>query len=664
MKVDSASNFGIQISTFTSGRYIRRMHNLDLLLTLTGGLAAALVLGYITHRIGLSPIVGYLLAGLVVGKQTPGFVADLHLAEQLAEVGVILLMFGVGLQFHIKELLAVRKVAVPGAIGQIIVATLLGMLSAKLFGWTWSAGFVYGLAISVASTVVLVRVLSDNHDLHTPTGHIAVGWLVVEDLFTVVVLVLLPALFGGEPAGVEVDAVADATAAAGQSVPLAIVFALFKIGVLVAATFVIGGRVIPWLLNHIAATRSRELFTLTTLVVALGIAVGSAKLFGVSMALGAFLAGMVVGRSDFSLRAATEALPMRDAFAVLFFVSVGMLFDPEVLIEHPWVTATTAGIVLVGKPLAAVAIVLQRGLPFRVAVSVGVALAQIGEFSFILARLGQDLHILPIVANNVLIAAAILSISLNPLYYRLIDRVDAWAERRPKLWARLQARVHQHDNAIVGPSDAHELQHHAVVIGYGPVGQTVTRLLKQSEIQLTVVELNLSTVKRLRSQGIPAIYGDAQHLETLQQAGVATAGSLILSSSGTRDSEEVIRRARSLNPDIRVLARANYLLEQSELQKVGADAVFTGEGEVALAMTEAILRELGATPEQIDRERARIRDELEGPAPSTSAIPPAIDAADSSAAAGDGEATAPQETQSDEPAAGNVEVPASREPQA
>src|SRR5262245_60086419 len=271
------------------------MHNLDLLLTLTGGLASALVLGYITHRIGLSPIVGYLLAGLVVGKSTPGFVADEHLAEQLAEVGVILLMFGVGLQFHLKELLAVRKIAVPGAIGQSLVATVLGILVALSFGWTWSAGFVYGLSISVASTVVLIRILSDNHELHTPTGHIAVGWLVVEDMLTVLMLVLLPIFFGPN---------------AGKSEPTwAIGFALIKIVALVAFVFLVGGRVIPWLLDHVAATKSRELFTLTVLAVALGIAVGAAKLFDVSMPLGAFLAGMVVGRSDFSLRAASDAMP-------------------------------------------------------------------------------------------------------------------------------------------------------------------------------------------------------------------------------------------------------------------------------------------------------------------------------------------------------------------
>src|SRR4051794_28475561 len=298
------------------------MHaNIDLILTLTGSLAAALALGYVTQRLGLSPLVGYLLAGVVVGPSTPGFVADRHLAEQLAEVGVILLMFGVGLQFHFKELLAVRRIVVPGAVVQSLAATALGAVTGWAFGWGWSAGLVYGIAVSVASTVVLIRVLADHNDLHTQTGHVAVGWLVVEDLFTVVVLVLLPALFGGEGAG---------------GLPLALLLTALKIGVLVALTFLLGGRLIPWLLGRVDETRTRELFTLTILVVALGIAVGSALLFGVSMALGAFLAGMVVGRSDFSLRAATEALPMRDAFAVLFFVSTGMLFDPRSLLQAPW----------------------------------------------------------------------------------------------------------------------------------------------------------------------------------------------------------------------------------------------------------------------------------------------------------------------------------------
>src|SRR5262252_3802472 len=329
------------------------MHHLDLLLTLTGGLAAALVCGYLTHRLGLSPIVGYLLGGIAVGPYTPGFVANEALAEQLAEIGVILLMFGVGLHFRLRELLAVRRVALPGAIAQSLVATVLGAVVARAFGWTLAASVVFGLALSVASTVVLMRVLADHRDLHTPTGHIAVGWLVVEDLFTVLVLVLLPALFGGRPAG-------------ASHIPLALGLAALKITALVAFTLLVGGRLIPWLLERVAATRSRELFTLTILVLALGIAVGSATLFGVSMALGAFLAGMVVGRSDFSLRAASEALPMRDAFAVLFFVAVGMLLNPHYVMEAPGLVAATLGVILLGKPLAALGIVLLLGYTLKV----------------------------------------------------------------------------------------------------------------------------------------------------------------------------------------------------------------------------------------------------------------------------------------------------------
>ena len=577
------------------------MHNLDLLLTLTGGLAAALLLGYLTQRAGLSPIVGYIISGLVVGPHTPGFVANHELAEQLAESGVILLMFGVGLHFHLRELLAVRRVALPGAIGQSLIATLLGALAARWFGWNWSAGVVFGLAISVASTVVLTRVLSDNRELHTPTGHIAVGWLVVEDLFTVLVLVLMPAMFG--PGG----------GAGGVTIALAL--ALVKLGILVAFTFLVGGRVIPWLLERVAATRSRELFTLTILVLALGIAVGSAKLFGASMALGAFLAGMVVGRSDFSLRAATEALPMRDAFAVLFFVSVGMLLDPWGVAEAPGALIVTVIIILVGKPLAALAIVLGLGYPVRTAFSVAVALAQIGEFSFILAGLGSQLGLLTDSAYNTIVAAAIVSIGLNPLLYRLVAPVEAWASRRPRLWRALNAFACTPGKAVTIPAAdaAGELtRHRAVIIGYGPVGCTVARLLRENGIDPTVVELNLKTVQRLREAGISAIYGDAHHRDTLSSAGIDRATGLILSAGDLQGSAEIIRLARSLNPSIRVLARSAYVQELPTLREAGADVVFSGEGEVALALTETILTALGATPEQIDRERARVRTELAG----------------------------------------------------
>lgn len=599
-------------------------HNLDLLLTLTGGLAAALVLGYITHRLGLSPIVGYLLAGVVVGPKTPGFVANHELAEQLAEIGVILLMFGVGLHFHLKDLLAVRRIAIPGALVQSVVATGLGLAAAQVFGWGASAGLVFGLAISVASTVVLTRVLADNNELHTPIGHIAVGWLVVEDLFTVVVLVLLPALFGGqEQAGT-------------GSLVSSLVLTAIKIGGLVACTFLIGDRLIPRLLGQIAATRSRELFTLTVLVVALGIAVGSAKLFGVSMALGAFLAGMIVGRSEFSLRAATDALPMRDAFAVLFFVSVGMLFDPQSLLSSPTIILVTLAIVLIGKPLAAMGIVLWLGYPVRSALAVSVALAQIGEFSFILAALGKELGILDATASNALVVASIVSISLNPLLYRWVRPCESWLMQRPRLWSWLNARVPQTVktgaavSGDVAPTDA--ASHRAVVVGYGPVGRTLTRLLRGNAIETTIVEMNLTTVRQLREEGINALYGDATHPDTLKSAGVDRAATLVLSVAGVQGGEEVIRLARELNPRIRVLVRSAYLREAATLRQAGATAVFSGEGEVALAMTESMLRELGATPDQIDRERERVRADLFGgteteaqrAVPASSAITPPL----------------------------------------
>src|SRR6476646_3262640 len=345
------------------------MHEVTLVATLAGALSAALVFGYLTHRVGLSPIAGYLVAGILVGPYTPGFVADTAAAEQLAEVGVILLMFGVGLQFHVQELLAVKWIAIPGAIAQSAAATILGALAAHAFGWSWSAGIVFGIALAVASTVVLVRVLSDHNALHSPAGHIAVGWLVVEDLFTVLVLVVLPAVAGGGER---------------PALWLMLLLTAVKVAALAAIVVLAGRRALPRLLDYVAATHSRELFTLTILALALGIAVVSAALFGVSMALGAFLAGLVVGRSEFSLRAAADALPMRDAFAVLFFVSVGMLFEPHILWTMPGLLAATCAVIFVGKPLAAIAIVLFLRYPLKVALSVSVALAQIGEFSFIL----------------------------------------------------------------------------------------------------------------------------------------------------------------------------------------------------------------------------------------------------------------------------------------
>jgi CPA2 family monovalent cation:H+ antiporter-2 len=575
------------------------MHHLDLIFTLTGGFIAALAFGYFTQRIGLSPIVGYLLAGIAVSPHTPGFVASTAMAEQLAEIGVILLMFGVGLQFHFQELLAVKRIAIPGALVQSLVATVLATVIMHALGWGWSTGIVFGLAISVASTVVLTRVLEDHGDLHTPTGHVSIGWLVMEDLFTVFVLVLLPALFG-------------ASASTPGDIALAVGWATLKIGALGALTFVIGGWAIPRVLTHIAKTGSRELFTLAVLAIALGIAVGSSVAFGVSMALGAFLAGMVVGRSEFSVRAATEALPMRDAFAVLFFVSVGMLFDWKSFIETPGLVAATMGVILIGKPLAAIFIVLLLRYPLRVALSVAIVLGQIGEFSFIVATLGRQLNILPESATHVLVAAAIGSITLNPLLYRAVGPFEKQLTRFAPGWVRwLEQRAGrgQDTKAAAQPPTSHL---RAVVVGYGPVGQTVTRLLKENKIEPTVVELNVDTVQQLLAEGAPAVYGDAARIDTLAQAGVATARALVLSASSIRDGQEIIRRSRELNPRLRVIARTAYLRELTELRAAGADLVFSGEGEVALAMTEAVLKDLGATQEQIERERRRVHDKLFG----------------------------------------------------
>ena len=566
------------------------MHSIDLILTLAGGLGAALVFGFATYRIGLSPIVGYLIAGLLVGPYTPGFVADRHMAEQLAEVGIILLMFGVGLQFHIEELVAVWRVAVPGAIAQSVVATGLGMAVAHAFGWTSTAGLVFGIGLSVASTVVLIRVLSDNRDLHTRAGHIAVGWLVVEDLLTVLVLVMMPAIYGGRTGD--------------SSVAASLGLAALKVAILTALILVGGRRVVPWLLTRIAATRSRELFTLTVLALALGISVASAQFFGVSMALGAFLAGLVVGRSEFSVRAASEALPMRDAFAVLFFVSVGMLLEPGFVMNAPVLILSALAVVLIGKPLVALALVLLWGYPAGVALRIAVALAQIGEFSFIVAAVGAQLGLVTDDVRNTLIATAMVSIAVNPLLYRAVKPLERWVPQR-----RTAADAPAGTPGDRSPADD-DPRHRAVVIGYGPVGRTVARLLRQNDIIPTIVDLNIDTVRALRDEGLPAIYGDAGHRDTLVGAGVPTAGAIILSVAGLPAAREVIRTARELNPSILILARTAYIRELVTLKQAGANVVFSGEGEVALAFTETILGRLGATPEQIDRERARVHEEI------------------------------------------------------
>ncbi len=571
------------------------MEELGLIITFAGGLSAALVFGYVTHRLGLSPIVGYLLAGVALGPHTPGFMANPELAEQLAEVGVILLMFGVGLQFHAEELLAVRRVAVPGAAAGIASATLLGAWAAWLFGWGWTSSLVFGLTLSVASTVVLVRVLSDNRQLHTSSGHIAVGWLVVEDLLTVIILVLLPTLAGGNTSipGILGD----------------VALTLLKVGLLVAFAVVVGTRTIPKLLDLVAATRSRELFTLTVLVLALGIAVVSTLVFGVSMALGAFIAGMSVGRSDYSLRAATDALPMRDAFAVLFFVSIGMLLDPVELLSAPWLVLAALGVVVIAKPFVAAVVLAVMRYPVHTVLTVPSALAQIGEFSFILAAVARDLRVLPEVGLHLVVAVSIASIVVNPMAAKAIRPVEHWLARSRFFRKRViaETQVEHGEASSLQPEDR------AVVVGYGPTGRTVARLLKENGIQPTVIELNMDTVRTLRQEGMSAVYGDARDPDTLVAAGVRHASTLIISGADT-GAPETIRAARELNQNLHIFVRGAYLRDVPKLRSAGAEHVFSGEGEVALAMTEAVLRRMGATPDQIDRERQRLHGELFGPA--------------------------------------------------
>lgn len=572
------------------------MHDADLLLTLTAGLLAAAIAGYGMLRLGLSPLVGYLLAGVALGPHTPGFIADQTLAEQLAEIGVILLMFGVGLHFHLEELLSVRRVAIPGALLECGVVTLLGLGVALGFGWSWQGGLVFGLSLSVASTVVLTRVLSDRGEMQTRHGRIAVGWLVVEDVLTVLMLVLLPQF-----AKTGEGSLAGLAREGG--------WALLKLGVLVGLTLWGGGRLIPWLLDRVARTRSRELFTLSILVIALGIAVGSARGFGVSMALGAFLAGMVVGQSEFGLRAAIEAIPLRDAFAVLFFVSAGMLFDPAQVATH-WPPALAAVlIVLVAKPAVALVVVHLLGQSRGTAVAMGLSLAQIGEFSFILAGLGGSLGLLSTPALQAVICASLVSMTLSPLLVHLTP----WCLR---VWQRLRGpeRLPEipRDTSSVDETTERDGRGLAVVVGYGPVGQAVCQLLVDNGIMPLVIDRNLENVRQLKARGLPALYGTAEHRDTLLAARLDRAKALVLTPDASAVTREIVRQAAELNPRLRILVRTRYLSEQAPLPAVMRLRVICDEREAALGLVEQILRELGATPEQIDRERDRVHRDLGG----------------------------------------------------
>jgi CPA2 family monovalent cation:H+ antiporter-2 len=578
-------------------------HDLPLVTTIAAALASAWVLGVLARRIGLSPIVGYLLAGVVIGPHTPGFVGDVSLAAQLAEIGVVLLMFGVGLHFHIKDLLAVKGIAIPGALLQSGVSTLLGLSIGLAFGWPPASGLVLGMALAVASTVVLMRVLEDRQLLATPHGHAAVGWLLVEDVLTVAILVVIPALAaGGGPAS-----------ASSPGLWPALGVAMVKLLALVGLVAFAGSRVVPRMLELAARLRSRELFTLTVLAIAVVVATGSALFFGASMALGAFLAGMVVGQSPVSHQAAADALPLRDAFAVLFFVSVGMLFDPAFLLREPALVLAALAVVLVGKPLVALAVVAALGYSARTALVAALGLAQVGEFSFILGGLARDHGLLPAAGYNVIVACAIVSIAINPFLFRGLEPMEAFVRRRPWLSRLLEARSgRRRDRVNAGTVRAIEGRTGplAVVVGYGPVGRTVDRLIREAGVETVVVDLNLETVSALAGEGRLALYGDASHPDILKKAGIARASHLVITLPHSLNRGPMITAARQISPSCRILVRARYLRERRELEQAGADIACFEEAEAAAALAERLLRDLGRDETAVRAEGDRIRQEF------------------------------------------------------
>jgi CPA2 family monovalent cation:H+ antiporter-2 len=544
-------------------------HQTPLIATIAAGLMLAFILGLIAHRLRLQPLVGYLLAGVVVGPYTPGFEADPALAAELSEIGVILLMFGVGLHFSLKDLLSVARIAVPGAVGQIVVATLMGMGLSRMLGWSPMAGFVFGLSLSVASTVVLVRALQDHHILETSRGRIAVGWLVVEDLAMVLALVLLPAL---------------ARVTEGDGVPVTrIVFYLLvtlaKVSLFVAVMLIVGRRVIPWLMHHTAHTGSRELFRLAVYAIALGVAFGAAKLFDVSFALGAFFAGVVMGESYLSQQATEEAMPLRDAFAVLFFVSVGMLLNPMVFIDAPLALLATVAIIVVGKSAAAYLIVRAFRHSNSTALTIAASLAQIGEFSFILIGLGMDRDMVPKEARDLVLAGAIVSIILNPFTFILMERLR---RGQPVLAPNAEGA----QDEVASTLRPTTLSGHEVLIGYGRVGSLIGRALAGRGDKMLVIESNADGIEKARQDGAEVIVGNAADSEILAAANIAGARRLFVTIPEPFEAGQAVQQARAANPGLDILARAHSDAAVDHLDKLGANLVVLGESEIADRMIE------------------------------------------------------------------------------
>jgi monovalent cation:H+ antiporter-2, CPA2 family len=568
-------------------------HDTSLISTIAVGLGLAMVFGFAAVRLKVPPLVGYLLAGIAVGPHTPGFVADVALATQLAEIGVMLLMFGVGLHFSLGDLLAVRRIAIPGALVQMTVATLLGMAAATIWGWSIGAGLVFGISLSVASTVVLLKALELRGQLESANGRIAVGWLVVEDLAMVIVLVMLPPLavfLGGNAPNIP--------AATGESVWSVLAITLFKVAAFVALMLLVGRKVFPKILWLVASQGSRELFTLCVIAAALGIAFGAAALFGVSFALGAFFAGMVLRESPLSHRAANESLPLRDAFAVLFFVSVGMLFDWRVLIEHPFKVLGVVAIILIGKTLAAIGLVLLLRYPLNTALTVGVSLAQIGEFSFILIGLGVALNVVPTEAQSLVLAGALISIAANSLLFACIEPAQRWIRSRSFLARRFDKPA---DPLAVLPMETprSHLSGQVVIVGYGRVGRQVAERLRAAGVHFIVAEQQRELVERLRETGVDAVCGDAADPAVLIQAHVAHAAALVIASPDSTQVGKMIETAKALNPTVRVAIRVDggthSEREVARLTNEGAGTVFTPEAALAERMSVEVLSWLHPT---------------------------------------------------------------------
>jgi len=551
-------------------------HDTDLINIVAVGLGLAFIFGALANKLRLSPLVGYLVAGICVGPFTPGFVADQALANQLAELGVMLLMFGVGLHFSLKDLMAVKAIAIPGAIGQILVATLLGWGLAALMGWPLIHGVVFGFALATASTVVLLRAMEERRLLETQRGKIAVGWLIVEDLACVLALVMMPVMAGvfGPDAANEHHTLGSVLASIGWT--------FVQLGLFVAVMLVVGRRVIPWILERIAGTGSRELFTLSVLAIALGVAFGSAMLFGVSFALGAFFAGMLLNESELSHKAASDSLPLRDAFAVLFFVSVGMLFNPGILIEHPWQVLATAGIIMFGKSAAAFLIVRAFGHPTGTALTISASLAQIGEFAFIIAGLGVTLKILPPTGQALVLAGALISIMLNPLVFGLLDR---WLLKH-------QETTPTAVETELPPGPSLDLHDHAIVIGYGRVGSALAQVLRDRGVPVMIIDDNKEHVAEAHAAGLPGIRGSAASDKVLAEAHPERAKIAVLAIPQPLEAGETLAKLRAINPNLTLLARAHSDAEVKHLLEHGADGTVMAERELAYSLAEMVM----ATP--------------------------------------------------------------------